>query len=388
MVGFTGVGNFLLYWLHLGLHVLWQAYLGQMLAYLLPTVEVATIFGALIETIFLLFNGFNPPASSIPQGYKWLYHITPQEYSLAIVSSIVFGDCPSDGDGSEIGCTVMTGTPPTLAQGLTVKEYVESVFLMKHSELWQNFGIVIGFIVLYRALGLFALRFVNHQKNIWRQQEALRWVQQEGNGVPTRSIKHFGSKDWKLDGGSVRRWWRDREKLMAADPTSRRLAGGGRRPLSGAMEEALYDEIVAKRLKKEKETLAWIGHMARRGDIGIYKTFKDLLYMEINAWKESDKVEYTRFENPRMPSVRVVCGWIKKAWRDTDSSTVINCVAAAGFADNCMDWHVARHDVYGEKFREKWEASREVEQDEVDFNLDDLHDALDGSTTEVDCNRE
>ncbi|RLN89907.1 hypothetical protein BBJ28_00025812 [Nothophytophthora sp. Chile5] len=30
------------------------------------------------------------------------------------------------------------------------------------------------------------------------------------------------------------------------------------------------------------------------GGIGIYKTFKDLLYMEINAWKESDKVEYTR----------------------------------------------------------------------------------------------
>ncbi|KAG4030847.1 hypothetical protein PC123_g28984 [Phytophthora cactorum] len=37
------------------------------------------------------------------------------------------------------------------------------------------------------------------------------------------------------------------------------------------------------------------------GDIGIYKTFKDLLSMEINAWKENDKVEYTRFSNPRMP---------------------------------------------------------------------------------------
>ncbi|KAG2951887.1 hypothetical protein PC119_g28179 [Phytophthora cactorum] len=74
------------------------------------------------------------------------------------------------------------------------------------------------------------------------------------------------------------------------------------------------------------------------GDIGIYKTFKDLLYMEINAWKESDKVEYTRFSNPRMPSV--------------DGSR--------------------RH-----RFREKWEASGEAEQDEGDFNLDELHDALD-----------
>lgn len=29
------------------------------------------------------------------------------------------------------------------------------------------------------------------------------------------------------------------------------------------MEDALYDEIVAKRLQKEKVTRAWIGHMAR-----------------------------------------------------------------------------------------------------------------------------
>ncbi|KAG2790400.1 hypothetical protein PC129_g6870 [Phytophthora cactorum] len=42
------------------------------------------------------------------------------------------------------------------------------------------------------------------------------------------------------------------------------------------------------------------------GDIGIYKSFKDLLYMEINTWKESDQVEYTRFGNPRMPSVDTV----------------------------------------------------------------------------------
>ncbi|KAG2770811.1 hypothetical protein PC112_g25407 [Phytophthora cactorum] len=92
------------------------------------------------------------------------------------------------------------------------------------------------------------------------------------------------------------------------------------------------------------------------GDIGIYKTFKDLLYMEINAWKESDKVEYTRFSNPRMPSV--------------DGSR-------RRFADHCMDWHVARYDVYEDRFREKWEASGEAEQDEGDFNLDELHDALD-----------
>ncbi|GMF49569.1 unnamed protein product [Phytophthora lilii] len=77
-----------------------------------------------------------------------------------------------------------------------------------------------------------------------------------------------------------------------------------------------------------------------------------------------------------MPSVGTVCQWIRSAWRDTDSSTVKNSVAAAGFAENWMDWHIARHDVYGAQFREQWEA-RDENQEEDGFNLDELHDALD-----------
>ncbi|CAI5728225.1 unnamed protein product, partial [Peronospora destructor] len=133
MVGFTGAATFFAYWVHLSMHVLWQVYFGQLMSYLLPTVEVATIFGVLLEMIFFLFSGFNPPASSIPSGYKWLYYITPQQYSLALFASLVFGDCPSDGDGSEVGCQVMTGLPPSLAENLRVKDYLEDIFLMKHS---------------------------------------------------------------------------------------------------------------------------------------------------------------------------------------------------------------------------------------------------------------
>ncbi|CAH0514956.1 unnamed protein product [Peronospora belbahrii] len=164
MVGFTGVTTFFAYWVHLSMHVLWQAYFGQLMSYLLPTVEVATVFGVLLELIFFLFNGFNPPGASIPSGYKWLYHITPHKYSLALVASLVFGDCPSDGDGSEVGCQVMADLPPSLAENMTVKEYLEDVFMMKHSEILKNFAFVLGFIVVTRLLGLLALRFVNHQK--------------------------------------------------------------------------------------------------------------------------------------------------------------------------------------------------------------------------------
>ncbi|KAG6942224.1 hypothetical protein JG687_00019181 [Phytophthora cactorum] len=67
------------------------------------------------------------------------------------------------------------------------------------------------------------------------------------------------------------------------------------------------------------------------GGIGIYKSFKDLLYMWINTWKESDQAEYTRFGNPRMPSVDTVCEWVLRAWRDTEEATIMRSVKAAVF---------------------------------------------------------
>ncbi|POM57482.1 Hypothetical protein PHPALM_38002 [Phytophthora palmivora] len=407
--------------------------------------------------------------------------------------------------------------------------------------------------------------------SIWRKQQVFQWIENEGGRVPTRAIRHFQAQGLKIDGGSVHRWWRNRELLPAANPSMCRLPGGCRRPLSASMEE---------RLKKEKVTRSWIGYVAKviyasqsheheaasnfiasphwttsfmrhyglslrrrtnlttlsddtlidravsymkflqtafpvmdldrtilmdetvayfedarnqtvdltgrrhvvvrstgfssmritavlavsasgrkaklttfdkidgvyvayqprawvdskllkrwidlafhlidmnegkhlvwgsmrahiskdvkakcsvrnismcvfpggltpylqARDIAIYKTFKDLLYIEINAWKEGDKVEYTRFGNSRMPSVAVVCERVRTAWRDTDSRTVNNSIAFAGFADDNMERHVAQHDVYGEKFCEKWGDTDTTQEVSDIFNLDELHDTLD-----------
>ncbi|GAB9477579.1 Atp-binding protein, partial [Globisporangium polare] len=128
----------------------------------LPSVEVAAIIGVLLNSIFFLFMGFNPPGDAIPTGYKWLYSITPQKYTLSILAAIVFGDCSDD--PSEIGCTVMSNMPPTLPAGTTVKQYVEGVFLMKHDDIWRDFAIILVFIVVFRTLGALSLRYINHQK--------------------------------------------------------------------------------------------------------------------------------------------------------------------------------------------------------------------------------
>ncbi|RLN90779.1 hypothetical protein BBJ28_00005766 [Nothophytophthora sp. Chile5] len=163
-VGFTGLQPFLIYWLNMSLHVLLQAYMGEFLMYLLPSMEVTAVMSMLLNTIFFLFMGYNPPAASIPTGYKWLYRITPHTYTMAALAAIVFGECPTEGDEAAIGCREMTGTPPSITNGASVEEYLESAFLIKHSELWRNCGVVVAFIGFFRLLTLLALRYVNHQK--------------------------------------------------------------------------------------------------------------------------------------------------------------------------------------------------------------------------------
>uniref|UniRef100_A0AAV2Z7R7 ABC transporter domain-containing protein n=1 Tax=Lagenidium giganteum TaxID=4803 RepID=A0AAV2Z7R7_9STRA len=162
MVGFTGYGRFFFYWIVLSMHVLLQTYIGQFLSYAMPSVEVAAIIGVLLNSIFFLFMGFNPPAMEIPSGYKWIYHITPHKYSLSILTATVFSKCE---DGSELGCTVMTGVPAELGvKNITIKQYVEHVFKMESDDIWKHFGILVVFIIAFRILGLLSLRYINHQK--------------------------------------------------------------------------------------------------------------------------------------------------------------------------------------------------------------------------------
>ncbi|KAJ0405426.1 hypothetical protein P43SY_005045 [Pythium insidiosum] len=173
-VGFQGFSTGVLYWVNVSMLVLMQTYFGQLLAYALPTVEVAAIIGVLLNSVFFLFMGFAPPSSELPSGYRWLYEITPQRYPFAILSALAFTDCdtppvldPTTGALSvasdKLGCQVLTGAPPQLGT-LTVKAFVEGVFEMKYDDIWSHFGMIICFIGVFRVLGLLALRFINHQK--------------------------------------------------------------------------------------------------------------------------------------------------------------------------------------------------------------------------------
>ncbi|GAB9476886.1 Atp-binding protein, partial [Globisporangium polare] len=174
MVGFTGFLTGFLFWINLALLGLMLTYMGQMFAYAMPSEEVANIIGILIISIFITFMGFSPPAEAIPTAYQWLYKITPLRFSLSILAALVFADCSKDphwddvvgafvDGGSELGCQELKNAPVEYGH-ITVKQFTEEVFGMIHADIWSNFFIVLGYIVVFRVLALLALRYINHQK--------------------------------------------------------------------------------------------------------------------------------------------------------------------------------------------------------------------------------
>ncbi|KAK1946690.1 ABC transporter G family member 36 [Phytophthora citrophthora] len=160
VVGFTGAGAFFTFYLILVLCVLFQSYLAELMVFLSPNMEVAEILGMVVNLITFLFSGYSPPAESIPQGVKWIYHINPLTYTLSALATVVFGDCSGDGD---IGCNQVIGAPPLLPDDITVKEYLEINFGMYHDDIWRNCGIMVAFVLFVRILTILAMRFVNFQ---------------------------------------------------------------------------------------------------------------------------------------------------------------------------------------------------------------------------------
>ncbi|ETN04607.1 hypothetical protein PPTG_14443 [Phytophthora nicotianae INRA-310] len=99
--------------------------------------------------------------------------------------------------------------------------------------------------------------------DIAKKQEAIKWIGEQGGGVASRVAPHFRKLGWDVDASTYRKWWRNKEGIMAAQPHQKRLHGGGRKPLLGALEDLHLDAIIDRRLRKEKVTREWIGLAAK-----------------------------------------------------------------------------------------------------------------------------
>jgi DDE superfamily endonuclease len=102
------------------------------------------------------------------------------------------------------------------------------------------------------------------------------------------------------------------------------------------------------------------------GDIGVNKEFKDKVFEMINQWKNSDLVQYTRGGNPRRPAQDIVNSWVSRAWDELSINNIRRSINAAGFSANCLEWHISKHDVYGERFVKKYLSESQKETDHSD----------------------
>jgi hypothetical protein len=87
------------------------------------------------------------------------------------------------------------------------------------------------------------------------------------------------------------------------------------------------------------------------GDIGIYRDFKDCISDLIDQWKWSDGVQYTRGGNPEPPSDIIVQGWVRDAWNGLSINNVKKPILLAGFNEDSDEWHISKHDIYGNHFK-------------------------------------
>ena len=105
------------------------------------------------------------------------------------------------------------------------------------------------------------------------------------------------------------------------------------------------------------------------GDLGIYKSFKDKISPLIAAWKRSRDTPRTPRGVPRPPKLETVVDWVKTAWNEVGSSVVLNSIHGAGFAPE-TNWHISKHDIYGDAFRNAWLSREMVERENIESMLE------------------
>ncbi|KAG2878556.1 hypothetical protein PC118_g24367 [Phytophthora cactorum] len=125
--------------------------------------------------------------------------------------------------------------------------------------------------------------------------------------------------------------------------------------------------VKARFAKKNVQMLVVPGGLTlyvQAGDIGIYKSFKDKLSSIIDEWNYRIAWSIRRVVTQKQPLVNDVVEWVQSAWKAVPDDVINRSVHAAGFSPLYEDWHISRHDVYGELFCRKWLSRDESSEDE------------------------
>ncbi|XP_076922113.1 pleiotropic drug resistance protein 1-like [Bidens hawaiensis] len=126
---------------------LYMTYYGMMTVAITPNANIAAIIAASFYGIFNLFSGFIIPRPSIPVWWRWYYWGNPMAWTLYGMVASQFGDYED-----------------VLANGETIKGYLDRYFGFKHSFLGAIAGVHIGLVLFFAFIFAYCIRSFNFQK--------------------------------------------------------------------------------------------------------------------------------------------------------------------------------------------------------------------------------
>jgi ABC-type multidrug transport system permease subunit len=147
-----------------------MVFFGQTLAILLPDQKTAILIGTVCVSFWNLFSGFLLPYPLIPDFLQWLYWLSPVHYLIEALISNQYHcagkpACPLENvtTSAEIDCCPSLYA---LVEGqnvsMTVSNYVEDILGYKYENMWSNIGMLLGLVLIFRALSYYGIAYVRH----------------------------------------------------------------------------------------------------------------------------------------------------------------------------------------------------------------------------------
>jgi hypothetical protein len=152
MVGFSVIAwKFFYFMLMFLTGITAYTFMGQMLAFIMPSLLLGLLFTTLMSQIWTVLNGYIIPYSQIPIYWKWMNRISPPTWILYGLGTSQLGD----------NYEIITGPD---GQETTVSAFIQDFYGYDFDFIWQAWLIVLAFAVGFKIIGAISLRYISHDK--------------------------------------------------------------------------------------------------------------------------------------------------------------------------------------------------------------------------------
>lgn len=150
-----GDGRFVLFIANLFVTLAVAESICLLIATVVPFFIVGIAAGAFTFGAFMVVEGFFIKVADIPAAWRWMHWVAFHSYSFANFMFIEF-------DGRVIGAD-LTAVPP--APQDFGGELVLKSFEFEDQDVWENMGVMVGMMLIYRAMAMLWSHIFHHGKH-------------------------------------------------------------------------------------------------------------------------------------------------------------------------------------------------------------------------------